>query len=214
VEAITYRFRGHSMADPEQYREKGEVRKWQKRDPIRVLDELLVKSGQVARRELHEIQRGVELQVADAIAFADNSPFPSIDTLFQNIYAQPLPDRGGAVSGPQVVIPELLARKAARLTHTAEERSRRQPALHTISDALAEDSGGPGGRPLAAAPEKASRTRKAAAGEGPPAAGPAEAAGTEEAVGAEISKPGANGSPAQRARVARKLPQPGRPGGR
>src|ERR1700736_2967320 len=62
VEAITYRFRGHSMADAESYRQKAEVRKWQKRDPIRVLDETLVKGGLVARRELHEIQRRVELQ--------------------------------------------------------------------------------------------------------------------------------------------------------
>src|SRR5947209_8372734 len=55
VEAITYRFRGHSMADPEAYRTKAEVRRWQKRDPIRILDEILVKGGHVPRRELHDI---------------------------------------------------------------------------------------------------------------------------------------------------------------
>ena len=159
VEAITYRFRGHSMADAESYREKAEVRKWQKRDPIRVLDEALVKGGLVARKELHEIQRRVEMQVQDAVVFADTSPFPSLDTLFQNIYAMPLADRGGAVSGPEVVIDPLLQAKAARLTQTSEQRSRAQPALTSMEA----DSGGPGGRPTPVTPEKT--TTKAAAAE-------------------------------------------------
>src|SRR5258708_34537135 len=117
------------MADAENYREKSEVRKWQKRDPIRILDEALVKGGLVARKELHEIQRGVEMQVQDAVVFADHSPFPSIDTLFQNIYPMPLPDRGGAASGPEGVIPALLAAKPDRLTQGSEDRSRPEPAL-------------------------------------------------------------------------------------
>jgi pyruvate dehydrogenase E1 component alpha subunit len=216
VEAITYRFRGHSMADAESYREKAEVRKWQKRDPIRVLAEALVKGGLVARKELHEIQRRVEMQVQDAVVFADTSPFPSLDTLFQNIYANPLPDRGGAVSGPQVVIDPLLQAKAARLTQKSEERSRAQPALTTID----EDSGGPGGRPTP--PSAATATNKAAAaetrGEARKAKGQGEGA---EATGAAASvdgaapagTPAATGAPAAPTR-SRKLPQPGRPGGR
>jgi hypothetical protein len=201
VEAITYRFRGHSMADPEQYREKAEVRRWQKRDPIRVLDEMLVKGGHVARKELHEIQRGVELQVADAVVFADNSPFPALDSLFQNIYSQPLPDRGGAVSGPEVRIPTLLAEKAARLTQKAEERSRAQPALASLEA----DSGGPGGPPPA--PAEASKpppSRKKAA----QAAGEAGAA-TPGSDGRANAAAGAARPPGMR-----RLPQPGRPGGR
>jgi pyruvate dehydrogenase E1 component alpha subunit len=175
VEAMTYRFRGHSMADPEQYREKAEVRRWRRRDPIRVLDERLVKGGLVARRELHEIQRRVEMQIADAVVFADTSPFPSLDGLFQNIYAQPLPDRGGAVSGPSVVVDPLLVAKAARLTQTAEERSRRQPALHSLGGDEDEGPGGPGGRPL---PEPAKE--RVAAADRPPGAQPAAAAGAED----------------------------------
>jgi pyruvate dehydrogenase E1 component alpha subunit len=141
VEAITYRFRGHSMADPEAYRTKAEVRRWQKRDPIRVLDEVLVKGGHVPRRELHDIQHGAERQLADAVVFADNSPFPALEMLFQNIYSQPVPDRGGAVSGPEITVPALLQAKAERLTQSAEQRSRAQPALSTL------ESSGPGGRP-------------------------------------------------------------------
>ncbi|MGI8609002.1 MAG: pyruvate dehydrogenase (acetyl-transferring) E1 component subunit alpha [Candidatus Dormibacteria bacterium] len=188
IEAITYRFRGHSMADAETYREKAEVRKWQKRDPIRILDEHLVKGGIVARRELHEIQKHIERQVQDAVVFADTSPFPSLDTLFQNIYSTSLPDRGGAVSGPHVMIPELLSRKAARLTERAEERSRRQPAFSALDPT--EDAGGPGGRPTSTPPpEKRGRAR----------------GGTDATAQVEGDEPSAP-------RRSRSLPQPGRPG--
>lgn len=194
IEAITYRFRGHSMADAESYREKTEVRKWQKRDPIRILDSHLVKGGMVARRELHEIQKQVERQVQDAVVFADTSPFPSLDTLFQNIYSTPLPNRGGAVSGPQVVIPELLARKAARLTESAEERSRRQPALSSLDGA--EDAGGPGGRPIPPPSiEKPARGKTTRA---------------QVNAGNDGGNDGRVGGPARPRRG--QLPQPGRPG--
>jgi pyruvate dehydrogenase E1 component alpha subunit len=217
IEAITYRFRGHSMADAESYREKAEVRKWQKRDPIRILDELLVKGGMVQRRDLHEIQRQVDRQVQDAVVFADTSPFPSLDTLFQNIYSTPLADRGGAVSGPQVVIPELLARKAARLTQTAEERSRRQPALSSLD--VAEDAGGPGGRPTPPPdPDKRGRARattgQGEGGEtaqqgdrGQPGVGSTEVAPDDAGVAGTEGQGRAPGP-----RRSRHLPQPGRPG--
>jgi hypothetical protein len=215
VEAITYRFRGHSMADAESYREKAEVRKWQKRDPIRVLDEALVKGGLVARKELHEIQRRVEMQVQDAVVFADTSPFPSLDTLFQNIYAMPLPDRGGAVSGPQVVIDPLLQAKAARLTQTSEERSRAQPALTTIE----EDSGGPGGRPTPAG-RSAPIVRKGTQDDRDESGKPEAAGEGAEGADAAASPDGAARSRSSAAKAtpattrSRKLPQPGRPGGR
>ncbi|MFN2465880.1 MAG: pyruvate dehydrogenase (acetyl-transferring) E1 component subunit alpha [Candidatus Dormibacteria bacterium] len=214
IEAITYRFRGHSMADAESYREKAEVRKWQKRDPIRILDERLVKGGIVARKELHEIQRQVELQVQDAVVFADNSPFPSLDTLFQNIYAMPLADRGGAVSGPQVVVPALLRQKAARLTQNAEDRSRRQPALSSLD---VEDSGGPGGRPMAVPVETKGRARRAKGqGEGgeTTAQGDQGQQGSGSATVAPDDQPPApavsNGGATRRRGAP--LPQPGRPG--
>jgi pyruvate dehydrogenase E1 component alpha subunit len=197
VEAITYRFRGHSTADAENYREKAEVRKWQKRDPIRILDEALVKGGLVARKELHEIQRRVEMQVQDAVVFADTSPFPSLDTLFQNIYAMPLANRGGAVSGPEVVIPPLLVAKAARLTQKSEERSRQQPALTSFE----EDAGGPGGRP-AAGPEPSAE----------PVPAPKPAVADKPASPAPRVKGDSDGKAATSAPRGGRLPQPGRPG--
>jgi pyruvate dehydrogenase E1 component alpha subunit len=215
VEAITYRFRGHSMADPESYREKAEVRKWQKRDPIHILDELLVRGGHVHRRELHQIQHQVDLQIQDAVVFADNSPFPSLDSLFQNIYAMPLEDRGGAVSGPEVVIPKLLASKADRLTQTAEARSRSQPALISLDSSDASGPGGPpsgaeaeaeaapGGKPTAATGKKRQSSKAPPADKAPP-----PAPSTPDGTGADGKSPAA---PSGR---GRRLPQPGRPGGR
>ena len=203
IEAITYRFRGHSMADAESYREKAEVRRWQKRDPIRVLDERLVKGGLVARRDLHEIQRLVELQVQDAVVFADNSPFPSLDQLYQNIYATPLPDRGGAVSGPRAAIPALLLEKAGRLTENAQDRARRQPALVSLDAA---DAGGPGGRPVGPEepPKAAIAPRGKTDGEGDP--------GKPEGPPGEAAEAAA-ARPARRTR-RNPLPEPGRPGGK
>ncbi|GAC1332481.1 MAG: hypothetical protein NVSMB17_11630 [Candidatus Dormibacteria bacterium] len=216
IEAITYRFRGHSMADAESYREKAEVRRWQKRDPIRILDERLVKGGLVARRDLHEIQRRVELQVQDAVVFADNSPFPSVDQLYQNLYATPLPDRGGAASGPQVAISPLLLEKAARLTQTAQSRSRRQPALVSLDVA---DAGGPGGRPTAPAPPpKAARGRRSKGeGEG---AETAQQGDRGQESGSGVAAADSTDTPAEAPTTpatpgrkrTRSLPQPGRPG--
>ncbi|MFN2464335.1 MAG: pyruvate dehydrogenase (acetyl-transferring) E1 component subunit alpha [Candidatus Dormibacteria bacterium] len=216
IEAITYRFRGHSMADAESYREKAEVRRWQRRDPIRILDERLVKGGLVARKELHEIQRRVELQVQDAVVFADNSPFPSIEQLYQNLYATPLPDRGGAVSGPQGLVPPALAAKAARLTEGAQTRSRRQPAMISLDVA---DAGGPGGRPAAAEPAARGRTRKSKGqGEGGETAQQGDrgqAQGSDETPEAEAHTPSmpASSTGAEPRKRSRSLPQPGRPGG-
>jgi pyruvate dehydrogenase E1 component alpha subunit len=213
IEALTYRFRGHSMADPEAYREKAEVRKWQKRDPIRVLDEYMVSNGMVHRRELHEIQRRVEAQVQGAIVFADTSPFPSLDTLFANIYAQPLPDRGGAVSGPTVHVDSLLQAKAARLTESAEQRSRQHPALSSAGASEDFDSGGPGGRPTPPEP-KGKKERKAAAADTPPGAAPALAAATEDKRGSVAIDTAVKEAPPDRPRSSsrKRLPQPGRPG--
>ena len=78
VEAVTYRFRGHSMADPEQYRTKEEVAQWRERDPIPPFGELLEARGRsidAAGRE--QIERDAQEQVDAAVAFAEDSPFPA-----------------------------------------------------------------------------------------------------------------------------------------
>jgi pyruvate dehydrogenase E1 component alpha subunit len=82
VEAITYRFRGHSMADPEEYRTKEQVAEWRKRDPIAAFAERLgLDEGEVDRLDQAAIKR-----VDDSVAFADKSPFPPPESLYDHIY--------------------------------------------------------------------------------------------------------------------------------
>jgi TPP-dependent pyruvate/acetoin dehydrogenase alpha subunit len=73
VEAITYRFRGHSMADPEEYRTKEQVAEWRKRDPIVTFTERLVAEGVLKDGEAQQMDEEVVKVVDDAVAFADAS---------------------------------------------------------------------------------------------------------------------------------------------
>src|ERR671918_1717172 len=76
VEAITYRFRGHSMADPEEYRTKEQVAEWRKRDPINNFAERLLASGVLDEGEPERMDEATIKRVDDAVAFADRSAFP------------------------------------------------------------------------------------------------------------------------------------------
>jgi pyruvate dehydrogenase E1 component alpha subunit len=86
VEAVTYRFRGHSMADPEQYRSKEEVAHWRERDPIPAFGRQLRQAGVVDERELEQIDAEAVQRVDAAVAFAETSPFPEPPTLYDDVY--------------------------------------------------------------------------------------------------------------------------------
>jgi hypothetical protein len=86
VEAVTYRFRGHSMADPEQYRSKEEVAHWRERDPIPAFGELLVREGVIDDDERRRIDEEALAKVDAAVAFADASPFPALESLYDDVY--------------------------------------------------------------------------------------------------------------------------------
>jgi pyruvate dehydrogenase E1 component alpha subunit len=86
VEAVTYRFRGHSMADPEQYRSKEEVASWRERDPIPAFAELLEREGVIDETEQERIDADAIARVDAAVAFADASPFPAPESLYDDVY--------------------------------------------------------------------------------------------------------------------------------
>jgi TPP-dependent pyruvate/acetoin dehydrogenase alpha subunit len=86
IEAVTYRFRGHSMADPEQYRTKDEVESWRRRDPVPVFGERLVQEGLLDAAELEAIDAAAVARVDAAVEFADASPFPEPGELFDDVY--------------------------------------------------------------------------------------------------------------------------------
>ncbi len=90
LNVITYRYRGHSMADPDVQRSKEEINLWKQRDPITSFaSNVLLKKG-VTTAELEAIDAAVEAEVDDAVKFADASPEPARDTLFNYVYQQPV----------------------------------------------------------------------------------------------------------------------------
>ncbi len=86
VEAVTYRFRGHSMADPEEYRTKEQVDEWRKRDPIGVFGDGLVAAGALAAEDVAEMDRAATERIDRAVAFADASPHPAPEALYDDVY--------------------------------------------------------------------------------------------------------------------------------
>jgi len=88
LEALTYRFRGHSMADPEMYRTKEEVEEYRRqRDPIVLFRNRLIQEGITVMAELDDIDRDVDDIVAAAVRFADESPEPDPQTVTDHVYA-------------------------------------------------------------------------------------------------------------------------------
>lgn len=90
LEAKTYRFRGHSMADPEMYRSKEEVNFWKQRDPIVSWKQRCMDAGVCTEAELDEMEASANREADEAVRFADESPEPALSTLCDYIYSQPL----------------------------------------------------------------------------------------------------------------------------
>ena len=86
VEAVTYRFRGHSMADPEEYRTKDEVEEWRERDPIQAFAKRLQDEDVVTQEQFEELDQQAIETVDSATHFADESPFPDLDSLYDDVY--------------------------------------------------------------------------------------------------------------------------------
>src|SRR4051812_38405065 len=86
VEAVTYRYRGHSMADPEEYREKEEVEEWRKRDPIETFTKRLTEDGVISDDDIKKFDEQAIETIDEAVSFADQSDFPDLDSLYDNIY--------------------------------------------------------------------------------------------------------------------------------
>jgi pyruvate dehydrogenase E1 component alpha subunit len=87
LEVMTYRFRGHSMGDPERYRKPEEVKKWQETDPIGIYRNRLTSDGVATEAELDALDDQIEVEVQAAVQFAEASPEPPAEALFENIYA-------------------------------------------------------------------------------------------------------------------------------
>jgi pyruvate dehydrogenase E1 component alpha subunit len=88
LEINTYRFRGHSMGDPERYRQQEEIRKWQENDPIGIYRKYLVKEKIASEEELNQEDKKANEILEEAVYFAESSPEPDSEELFKNIYVE------------------------------------------------------------------------------------------------------------------------------
>ena len=86
LEVCTYRFRGHSMGDPERYRPAEEVSQYLENDPIRNFRKLLLDNEFVTEPEIEEVEKLVEEEITEAVQFAEQSPEPADEDLFKHIY--------------------------------------------------------------------------------------------------------------------------------
>ena len=87
LECVTYRYRGHSMSDPDTYRGKDEIKEWQTRDPILSLGEHMKKQKMLTDEEIERIDEEITAQVEDAVKFAEESPDPDPKDLYRDVYA-------------------------------------------------------------------------------------------------------------------------------
>ena len=94
IEAFTYRYRGHSAADPEVYREKEEVEEWQRKDPIESFAARLIKEKVLSEEDVQAIREEADRTVTEAVEFADNSPEPPLDSLYDHLYVLRRPGPG------------------------------------------------------------------------------------------------------------------------
>jgi pyruvate dehydrogenase E1 component subunit alpha len=90
LEVRTYRFMGHSMSDPGNYRTRAEIEKYQERDPIKLFSHSLLEQKIVDDKGLEEIDKHIREEVEDAIRFADESPLPDPEELYTDVYANPI----------------------------------------------------------------------------------------------------------------------------
>lgn len=87
LEVDTYRFRGHSMGDPERYRAQEEVKKWQENDPIGIFRAYLLKKKTATEAELDALDEKAQQETDKSVEFAEASPEPGMEELFKDVYA-------------------------------------------------------------------------------------------------------------------------------
>lgn len=84
----TYRYKGHSTSDPQQYRTKEEVKEYEAKDPIQHVLSIIKENKYLSEKEIKEIQEWVKNEIEEAIEFADNSEQPPVEELYKDVYMQ------------------------------------------------------------------------------------------------------------------------------
>jgi pyruvate dehydrogenase E1 component alpha subunit len=87
IEALTYRFRGHSLADPDELRSAEEKAFWAQRDPLKRFEKFVTNRGLITAEELEAVTKKVQDVVNESVTFAENSPEPDPSELRKYIFA-------------------------------------------------------------------------------------------------------------------------------
>ena len=82
----TYRYKGHSMSDPQKYRTKDELHEYQGKDPIEYVKNVLLAQGWNTEAEIKAVEKEIKAEVEAAIEFAENSPYPEAHELYEDVY--------------------------------------------------------------------------------------------------------------------------------
>lgn len=93
LEAVTYRYSGHSMGDPERYRSKAEIDEWRSSDPIFRFQDHLRQHNFVGDAEIDAIADSVEEEIGEIVRYAEESPEPDDAALCEYVYVNPMPHR-------------------------------------------------------------------------------------------------------------------------
>lgn len=88
IEALTYRFRGHSLADPDELRSKDEKEEWLARDPLKKFSAYLIEQNLVNQEELKDLERRVQATIDEAVQFGLESPEPDPSELYRYVFAE------------------------------------------------------------------------------------------------------------------------------
>ena len=86
IEAMTYRFRGHSMADPSAYRDESEIKEWEDKDPILLFKQYVNENKLLTDTDINNIEDEVKVIIADCLKFAEDSPLPDMSVARDKIY--------------------------------------------------------------------------------------------------------------------------------
>ncbi len=89
LEMETYRYKGHSMSDPRKYRTKEEEEQYISNDPIEKVLQVIKKNKYATDKQIEAIHEKVKQEIVDAIKFAEESPFPEPEDMYEEIYAEP-----------------------------------------------------------------------------------------------------------------------------
>ena len=99
LELRTYRFRAHSMYDPDRYRDKAEIEAWKKHDPITALQDTMRAAGELGERDLTDLETEVTGLVARAVELAEQAPLEPVDDLTRWVTSEAVTDRADVVDG-------------------------------------------------------------------------------------------------------------------